>query len=183
MYASGTVVIMEADDKALGAIIRRRRAAAGMSQKDMSERLGLAQVVYGRIELGTRAVRAIELRDIAAALGLSADELLRDMAPVSPEEMVTRAEARRDAAYAALHDYGQGFLDAVVALEESEHGAAVSDDEFLDNADDLVDWLKRSQPAFIGLKASADLIPAVKEALTNTAASVVIYPTKGDPDE
>ena len=68
MYASGTVRIVEADDKALGAIIRRRRAAAGMSQKDMSERLGLAQVVYGRIELGTRAVRAIELRDIAAAL-------------------------------------------------------------------------------------------------------------------
>lgn len=168
-------------DKALGAVLRRRRAATGMRQQDMAERLGMAPVVYGRIELGNRPVRAVELRDIARALGVSTDDLLREVEPVTPEEIVERAVAARDNGHRALREYAASVVDAVAAVDESDHGALV-DDEPLTDADDLAEYLAR-MPQFAGLTAPAELVPVLRRALADLAASVPLYTsTKSETD-
>ena len=62
--------MVNAEDKALGAAIRRRREAAGIQQQVLAAEVGLAPGGMGRVELGTRPVRATELRIIARELGV-----------------------------------------------------------------------------------------------------------------
>lgn len=169
------------EDRALGAVIRRRRAAAGLQQQEMAERLGLAAVVYGRMELGNRPVRATELRDIAKALGASADDLLREVTPVTPEEQVERAVARRDTAYTGLREYATAVADAIEAVTAGEYGALV-DDQQIDTAADVAEYLHTSQPVFDGLTVAAELVPVLRQVLTDLAASVSIYTAKGEGD-
>ncbi|MEY8013948.1 helix-turn-helix domain-containing protein [Mycobacterium servetii] len=163
----------DADDRALGAVIRRRRAARGLTQQAMAERLGMSPVVYGRVELGNRPVRAVELRDIARTLGVPMDDLVREVDPITAEEMVERAVALRDTAHRALREYASVVVDAVAAVDESDHGALV-DDEPLTDADDLAEYLAR-MPQFAGLTAPADLVPILRRALTDLASSVPLY--------
>lgn len=170
----------DAEDKALGAVIRRRRAARGLTQQAMAERLGMAPVVYGRIELGNRPVRAVELRDIARVLGVSTDDLLREVDPVTAEEVVERAVAARDTAHRALREYTSAVVDAAAAVDESDHGALI-DDEHLTDADALIAHLSRT-PSFAGLTVPADLVPVLRRALTDLAASVPLYTSTESED-
>lgn len=168
-------------DRALGAVIRARRTARGLQQQEMAERLGIAAVVYGRMELGNRPVRATELRDIAKVLGISTDDLLRGVNPVTAEEMVERAASRRDTAYTGLREYVSAVVDAVEAVRESDHGALM-DDEQIDDAEELAAWLRSSQPHFDGLTVPGDLASVLRQVLTALAESVPIYPSKGSSD-
>lgn len=169
------------EDRALGAVIRRRRAAAGLQQQEMAERLGLAAVVYGRMELGNRPIRATELRDIAKALGASADDLLREVTPVTPEEQVERSVARRDTAYTGLREYARAVADAIEAVQAGEYGALV-DDHQIDTAEELSEYLGSSQPVFDGLTVPAELVPVLRQVLDALAASVPIYTAKKEVD-
>lgn len=165
-------------DRALGAVIRARRTARGLQQQEMAERLGLAPVVYGRIELGNRPVKAMELRDIARVLGVTADELLVSVSPVTPEQQVERAAAKRDTAYNALREYGSAVLDAIAAVTTSESGA-VLDDQQLDDGEDVAAYLRDSRPLFDGLTVPADLITVLRRVLDDLAVSVSLYPRGG----
>lgn len=171
------VSMADPEDRALGAVIRRRRTARGLQQQEMAERLGLAAVVYGRMELGNRPIRATELRDIAKALGASADDLLREVTPVTPEEQVERAVARRDTAYTGLREYGAAVVDAIEAVTAGEYGALV-DDHQIDTAEELSEYLGSSQPVFDGLTVPAELVPVLRQVLTDLAEAVSIYTAK-----
>jgi len=59
-----------------GARIRRYRERAGMSQTALAARVGLRKQSLSSIELGKRAVKDTELRDICLALEVSSDQLL-----------------------------------------------------------------------------------------------------------
>lgn len=161
-------------DRALGAVIRARRTARGLQQQEMAERLGMAPVVYGRIELGNRPVKATELRDIAKVLGVTTDELLDAVSPVSPEQQVERAAARRDTAHNALREYGNAVVDAIASVEGSGSGAVV-DDQQLDDGEDVAAYLRDSRPLFDGITAPVALVMTVREAIDDLAASVAVY--------
>ncbi len=147
----------------------------------MAAHVGLTPVVYGRVELGTRAARAVELRDIARVLGITADDLLGDARPVPVEEMVSRAEARRDTAYTALRGYAAAVVDAVDAVATSEYGAHVGEYRVLETPTDLMEHLA-DMPAFDGLTVDAALVPLLRGALVQLAESVPLYGAEGDTD-
>ena len=68
----------------VGRAVRRLRQERGMSQKTLSERLETLAVYVcrgsvSRVEEGRRTVTDIELHGLAQVLGVSVDELFRDM--------------------------------------------------------------------------------------------------------
>lgn len=163
-------------DRALGSVIRARRKARGLLQQDLAVKAGMTPLTYGRIELGNRPVKATELRDIARVLGVTTDDLLGAVSPVSAEQQVERAAARRDTAYTALREYGSAVLDAIAAVEGSESGA-VLDEQQLDDADDVAAYLRDSRPLFDGVTAPVALVTTLREAIDDLAASVAVYTT------
>lgn len=169
-------------DRALGGVIRARRAARGLQQQEMAERLGLAPVVYGRIELGNRPVKATELRDIARVLGVTADDLLGAVSPVTPEQQVERAAAKRDTAYNALREYGNAVVDAIAAVEGSNSGA-VLDDQQLDDGEDVAAYLRDSRPLFDGVTAPLDVVMTLRGAIDDLAGAVAVYTSKGEGED
>ncbi|WP_208407675.1 helix-turn-helix domain-containing protein [Xanthomonas sp. 60] len=61
---------------ALGAAVKARRMALGVSQEDFAERLGMHRTQLGHIEQGKKDCRLTTLIRLADALGLSASTLL-----------------------------------------------------------------------------------------------------------
>ncbi|MFV2017326.1 helix-turn-helix domain-containing protein [Micromonospora sp. LOL_023] len=58
------------DEQALGERIREARKRVGISQEDLGRVVGLDRTVVNKIEAGVRKVTALELSDIAAAIGV-----------------------------------------------------------------------------------------------------------------
>ena len=56
--------------KQLGAIIRRARRRAGMSQAELGAKIGLRQATVSKLERGEPATQIITLLDALSALGL-----------------------------------------------------------------------------------------------------------------
>lgn len=160
---------MDTLDRALGEAIRRRRAATGLSAKDVADRVRMNAAVYGRIELGTRAARATELGEIAKVLGVTADDLLRGMNPVTAEELVERAASHRDIAYAALHEYANTVLDAAQAVAG---GGATIGDWDLHTTADLAEWLSTSAPSYVPLRVPTGYSSELRGVLVTLAESV-----------
>lgn len=168
-------------DRALGAAIRRRREALGLQQREVAARTGLASVVYGRIELGNRPVRATELRDIAQALGVGMEALLGEITPVTAEELVQRAVMQRDAAAAALRDYGSAFIEAAAAVIAD--GAFVGNgSNDLETPSELAEYLWDTQDHYVPLRAPVDVAPVLQQALARVHASLVTLSSVEDRD-
>ncbi|WP_100485892.1 helix-turn-helix domain-containing protein [Mycobacteroides abscessus] len=169
-------------DRALGAAIRRRREALGLQQREVAAQTGLASVVYGRIELGNRPVRATELRDIAQALGVGMEALLGEITPVTAEELVQRAVMQRDAAAAALRDYGMAFAEAAAAVIAD--GAFVGDgSNGLETPSELAEYLWDTQDHYVPLRAPAEVAPVLQQVLARVHASLVtLSPAREDED-
>lgn len=176
------VDMADPQDRALGAAIRRRREALGLQQREIAGQAGLASVVYGRIELGNRPVRATELRDIAQALGVDMESLLREVTPVTAEELVQRVVMQRDAAASALRDYGSAFTEAAAAVIKDE--AFVGDDrDNLCTASDLAEYLWDTQDHYTPLHAPAEVAPVLQQVLARVPTSLVtLSPVSGDDD-
>jgi len=68
-------------DKELGGILRRKRAARGMTQVDVSQASGLEQSLISKLENGRHRPRFDTLRKYALALGMSVPEALRTPLP------------------------------------------------------------------------------------------------------
>ena len=66
------------DYESLGMRIRRARKAAGMTQADLAEKLGISTSFLGHIERGTRKASLETVVGIANALNVSTDLLLQD---------------------------------------------------------------------------------------------------------
>jgi len=56
--------------KQIGAIIRRARRRAGMSQAELGAKIGLRQATISKLERGEPATQIITLLDALSALGL-----------------------------------------------------------------------------------------------------------------
>lgn len=177
------VDMADPQDRALGAAIRRRREALGLQQRQIAAQAGLASVVYGRIELGNRPVRATELRDIAQALGTDMESLVREVTPVTPEELVQRAVMQRDAAAAALRDYGSAFTEAAAAVIQD--GAFVGDGwNDLETPSELAEYLWDTQDHYTPLHAPAEVAPVLQQVLARVPTSLVtLSPVSGDDDD
>ena len=57
-------------EKQLGAILRRQRRAANMTQKDVGERVGLRQATISKLEDGAPATQVQTMMAVLAALNL-----------------------------------------------------------------------------------------------------------------
>jgi transcriptional regulator with XRE-family HTH domain len=66
-------------DRTLGVICRLRRAAAGLDQSDVAERVGLSQATYSKLENGAIAWNIMHLRAIARALGTTPQAVLEQI--------------------------------------------------------------------------------------------------------
>ncbi|NUR96945.1 MAG: ImmA/IrrE family metallo-endopeptidase [Kribbellaceae bacterium] len=58
------------DEKILGARVREARELAGLTQGELAGRINLDRTAVNKVEAGIRKVTALELSDIAAALGV-----------------------------------------------------------------------------------------------------------------
>lgn len=56
--------------KQIGAIIRRARRNAGLTQTELGKRIGLRQATISKLEAGEPATRLSTLLDVLTALGL-----------------------------------------------------------------------------------------------------------------
>lgn len=171
----------ELGDRALGMAIRRRRTAVGLSQKDVAAAIDVPTVVYGRMELGNRPIKALELAAIAHTLGVGMESLIREVTPVTPEELVDRAATNRDAAASALITYGSAVVEAIAAVLDA-HGAMTYDNTELHDGQDVIDYLRVDMPAFTGVTAPADIAPLVSHALGSLTSGISITSTPGSAD-
>jgi ribosome-binding protein aMBF1 (putative translation factor) len=65
--------------RGFGLKVRKLREAAGWSQEDFAELCALHRTYIGSIERGERNIAILNLRKIAAALGLSMSKLLEGL--------------------------------------------------------------------------------------------------------
>lgn len=76
----------------LGAAIRSRRAAAGMTQAALASAAGLARSSITNIESGGQAILLHQLLDVARALKADPCELLADVGDGAPPAVATEAQ-------------------------------------------------------------------------------------------
>ncbi len=85
------------DDQRLGAAIRQRREALGVSQSGLAASVGLpAAQSVSTIENGTRTVKASELVRIARALHVEPAALLGDVAGIAPRVLWRRGSTDKN---------------------------------------------------------------------------------------
>jgi transcriptional regulator with XRE-family HTH domain len=165
----------DVENRLLGSAIRRRRVSHGLQQRELAEAIGLATVVYGRIELGSRPVRATELRAIARELGTTADDLLEEVVPVPDEEFVERAVTMRDAAYGALREYANAALSAVRVIPESRAGVRPEGaEDTLRTTEDVLTFLAVPNPGYTGLTVSEEQAPVVRRVWEDLIAAIPV---------
>jgi transcriptional regulator with XRE-family HTH domain len=63
---------------AFGDAVRRLRRARGWSQEEFADRVGVHRTYVGDIERGQRNVSLVNIARLAAALGLTPSELMRE---------------------------------------------------------------------------------------------------------
>ncbi|MGO1406957.1 MAG: helix-turn-helix domain-containing protein [Brachybacterium sp.] len=73
--------MVDMDARQLGARVREARSRKDLSQGELAERVGLERTAINKIETGMRKVAALELSDIADALGLHMSSFFEDPAP------------------------------------------------------------------------------------------------------
>lgn len=66
------------------------RVAAGLSQTTLAERVGRPQSYIGKLETLERRLDALELFDLLAALGASADKFAKELAPLLARRRTNR---------------------------------------------------------------------------------------------
>ncbi|QOC90422.1 helix-turn-helix domain-containing protein [Micromonospora craniellae] len=69
------------DARLLGGRIRDARKRAGLSQDDLGREVGLERTVMNKIESGVRKVTALELADVAAAIGVRMSTFFEESVP------------------------------------------------------------------------------------------------------
>ena len=62
----------------IGAVVRKRREAMGISQEAFADRIGMHRNYYGAIERGEKTMRLDTLERVAAGLDFEAWRLLKD---------------------------------------------------------------------------------------------------------
>lgn len=126
------------DARTLGERIRDARKRADLSQEDLGQAVGLERTVMNKIEGGVRKVTALELSDIAAAIGVRMSTFF--------EEPVPALVAHRSSQGLDTTD---SQIDALLAkfASEVEFVASLGVDELGLNAADIVTQAGITQPS------------------------------------
>ena len=66
----------ETTNRAIGAVLRRRRCALGATQKDVADGMGVSFQQLQKYESGINRISVLRLMDYCAALGVSPQEVL-----------------------------------------------------------------------------------------------------------
>lgn len=77
----------DAIDALVGRRISERRAAMGLSQTALSQRLGVSPQQVQKYEAGQNRISASRLNDIATALGIAPGDLFPNRGPAELDEM------------------------------------------------------------------------------------------------
>ena len=139
--------------------LRNYREAAGLTQLQVAERLGITKSTYCNYESGKREPDVAKIKKIAKALGISADALL-ETGHDSKKAPAFSAEAMEIAkTFEQLDGHGRG---AVKAILDFEHASAVAEKrqsgtpkrpelKVRKRSDGFVDYRVYDQPAAAGL--------------------------------
>lgn len=139
--------------------LRNYREAAGLTQLQVAERLGITKSTYCNYESGKREPDVAKIKRIAKALGISADALLETgfenkKTPLCSSEAMEVAKT-----FDKLDGHGRG---AVKAILDFEHASAVAERrqsgtvkrpelKVRKRSDGFVDYRVYDQPAAAGL--------------------------------
>jgi len=74
-----TKTIYRPEYVALLALLKRYRAASGLTQAQCSEALGKPQSFMSDVEKGTRRLDVIQLRDLCQKFGVGLSEVIQDL--------------------------------------------------------------------------------------------------------
>jgi transcriptional regulator with XRE-family HTH domain len=74
------------DHQRLSELLRRLRRQAGLTQRDLADRLGVRQEWVSRYEVGERRLDVIELARVAHALGTTAIEIIERLGLDQPSK-------------------------------------------------------------------------------------------------
>lgn len=151
---------VEHSNSAIAQRVREARIAAGLSQSDMGDKLGLSEAGYGHYERGRQPFQIQQLFDVARVVGRSVSSLL------GLEQELTERQERllaifRRAEHAGLGEVVNAIVFALVrellrAAEDGDArvrslaqeaiarsgGAALPDGEFFEEAVELVGYLQ-----------------------------------------
>jgi transcriptional regulator with XRE-family HTH domain len=67
----------------LGMTLRQYREAAGLTQMELANRIGMDMAEISRLELGKRDPRLSTIVRVATALGVTTSELVHDVQPAA----------------------------------------------------------------------------------------------------
>lgn len=115
------------DARTLGERIRDARKRADLSQEDLGRVAGLERTVVNKIEGGVRKVTALELSDIAAAIGVSMSTFFEEPVPALVAHRSSQGLDTTDSQIDALLAKFANEVDFVASLGVNELGLDAAD--------------------------------------------------------
>lgn len=155
-----------------------------MQQQQVAALIGMDGSVYGRVESGARPLRALELRDVARALGVSPEALLRAGEPVAVEEQVLRLTREQMTVHRVLAEFATATGEALEAVDAATEPAPLpgEGDGAVDTGEELVAYLAHQlrHPRFAGMAPGDPRIRAVLQTLVDSVAPAATPDAGGD---
>lgn len=110
----------------LGTFIKKRRKAAGLTQKQLAQKIGRAEITIRQYEGGSRTPDLQTKVAIANALNFAYDDFELDADIEEPAEMSSEAADADEGGHTAAYDggYTASYEGGHAAAYESEHTAA-----------------------------------------------------------
>ncbi|GHJ14105.1 helix-turn-helix domain-containing protein [Micromonospora sp. AKA38] len=115
------------DARTLGERIRDARKRAGLSQDDLGQAVGLERTAMNKIEGGVRKVTALELSDIAAAIGVRMSTFFAEPVPALVAHRSSQGLDTADSQIDALLAKFAGEVEFVASLGVDELGLDAAD--------------------------------------------------------
>ncbi|MFC7579886.1 helix-turn-helix domain-containing protein [Schaalia naturae] len=140
----------------LGARVRESRLRKGVTQEDLAERVSLERTVINKIEAGTRKIQALELSDIADALGVSMSSFFNDPSPAivahRSSQGIDTVDSQVDSVLESLVADVE-FVQSLGELLGPQPQSSLDVPDNVDQAEDMATDIRR----VLGLDASAPL--------------------------
>jgi len=124
--------MVDINETALGARVRAARERAGLKQGELAGMVNLDRTVVNKIESGTRKVTALELSDIAAALGVRMSTFFSEPIPSLVSHRSAQGVEVVDSKIDGLLAEIAGHVEFIEALAPQELGLASLEERFED---------------------------------------------------
>lgn len=140
-----------------GDIIRTLRINSGMTQKDLSENLGVSMYTIRCWESGTKLPSAKSIADISNCFDVSADLLLgtKGTSEIYSDMILSKKEKELVDMYRSLDSFGKRAVQSICSIEKSRiHSAST-----LDNNTIIESCANRYIPKYISPAAAGISVP------------------------